>query len=63
MENFGVIVKEKRKELNLSQQEVASRCDLTYQTVINVEMGRQVTMTTLKKICEVLGLSIELINN
>ena len=56
----GERIKEKRKELNLTQQEVADKAGMTYQSVLNAERGKGCTLETLRKICGVLDLRIEL---
>lgn len=58
--NIGEVIAEKRKELGLSQKEVAERAGLTYQSILNAEKGKSCTVKTIKKICSTLGLSIEI---
>lgn len=58
--NIGERIREKRKELGLTQQEVANKVGLTYQSILNAENGKSCTLETLKKICNALGLTIEL---
>jgi transcriptional regulator with XRE-family HTH domain len=58
--NVGERIRERRKELNLTQQEVAEKAKLTYQSVLNAENGKSCTLETLKKICQALELTIEL---
>lgn len=61
MENLiGEKIKSRRNELGLSQREVSRRADCTYQTVLNAEKGKKITMATLFSICSVLGLEVEL---
>lgn len=57
---IGERIKERRKELGLSQQQVAERAEMTYQSVLNAESGKSCTLETLKKICKALDLTIEL---
>lgn len=58
--NVGERIRERRKELNLTQQDVAEKAKLTYQSVLNAENGKSCTLETLKKICQALELTIEL---
>lgn len=53
-------IRNRRKELRLTQQEVAEKAGIAYQSVLNAEAGKGCTLDTLKKICAALGLSIEL---
>ncbi len=57
---IGERIKEKRLELGISQRAVAEKCGLSYQSVLNAEQGRSCTFETIKKICDALGLEIEL---
>ena len=58
--NIGERIKEKRKELGLTQQQVADKVGITDQSVLNAESGKSCTLETLKKICSALELTIEL---
>lgn len=60
MSNVGERIKERRKELGLTQQDVAEKISMSYQSVLNAENNKSCTLETLKKICEVLDLKIEL---
>jgi transcriptional regulator with XRE-family HTH domain len=57
---IGERIRERRKELNLTQGQVAGRCDISYQSVLNAEQGKSCTLETLTKICQVLDLKIEI---
>lgn len=57
---IGERIRERRKKLGLSQKDVAEKCGLTYQSILNAETGKSCTLATLTKICEALDLEIEL---
>lgn len=57
---IGERIRERRRELSMTQQEVADKAEMTYQSVLNAENGKSCTLETLKKICGVLDLRIEL---
>lgn len=57
---IGERIKERRRELSMTQQEVADKAEMTYQSVLNAENGKSCTLETLKKICSALELTIEL---
>ena len=57
---IGERIKERRKELGMSQQQVAEKAEMTYQSVLNAKSGKSCTLETLKKICKALDLTIEL---
>ena len=58
--NVGERIKERRREWGLTQQQVAEKAKITYQSVLNAESGKSCTLETLRKICGVLDLKIEL---
>jgi transcriptional regulator with XRE-family HTH domain len=57
---IGERIRERRRELSMTQQEVADKAEMTYQSVLNAESGKSCTLETLKKICRALDLTIEL---
>lgn len=54
-------VKKLREELGLSQEKLARLADVSTNTIINIESGKQQnpTIETIKKIANALGVSIE----
>lgn len=56
-------IRKRRLELGWSQKELADKVETSWQTISNTERGQMPTMNTLNKICEVLGLKIELVYN
>ncbi len=60
MSSFGRAVREKRKSLGLTLQNVSERTGLTLQYISDIERGRAVgTAETIAKICRALGLSMD----
>lgn len=58
--SIGEQLKKKRLELGLSQIQVAEQCGLTYTSVLNAEKNKQISLNTLTRICNVLGLNVVL---
>ena len=56
-------IRKRRLELGWSQKELADKVETSWQTISNIERGQMPIMNTLNKICEVLGLKIELVYN
>jgi DNA-binding XRE family transcriptional regulator len=54
-------VKKLREKLGLSQEKLARLADVSNNTIINIESGKQTnpTIETVKKIADALGVSIE----
>ena len=54
-------IKQLREQLNLSQEKLARLADVSNNTIINMEAGKQnnPTIETLQKIAKVLNVSIE----
>ena len=58
---LGDIIKSRRKELNLTQVDLALISEISTKQLSNIEQGKvSTTIDMLSKICETLGLSIEL---
>jgi transcriptional regulator with XRE-family HTH domain len=57
---FGAIIREARKERGWSQTELGEKSGLSRPTIARVESDSDVTTTTLAKIADALGLTIEL---
>ncbi len=60
MEEIAKIIMLRRKKLHLSKQEVKKRSGVSVQQLSNIENGLNVSVNTLNKILDVLGLKIEL---
>lgn len=59
--NLAKKVKQLREKLGLSQEKLARLADVSNNTVINIEAGKQdnPTIDTLKKVAKALGVSVE----
>jgi transcriptional regulator with XRE-family HTH domain len=57
---IGLRIRQERINAGISKCELARKSGLTYATINNVEKGTCITLTTLEKICDVLGLKITL---
>lgn len=55
---IGKKLKERRKTLGITQQEIAKEHGMVYATVRAAEQGKDVSMRTLLNICESLGMRI-----
>jgi transcriptional regulator with XRE-family HTH domain len=59
MQTLSVKIRSRRKEIKLSQEELAERCDLHRTYIGSVERGeRNVTLSTLEVIAKALKLEI-----
>ena len=59
MNDYKVVIKEKRKELGISQSELARRLGISQAYMNQIEQGtRNPTLPKLVKICELLGISM-----
>lgn len=59
MQTLSEKIRSRRKEINLSQEELAARCDLHRTYIGSVERGeRNVTLSTLEVIAKALKLEI-----
>ncbi len=59
--NLAKKVKQLREKLGLSQEKLARLADVSNNTIINIEAGKQdnPTIATLKKVAKALGVSVE----
>ena len=59
--NLARKVKQLREKLGLSQEKLARLADVSNNTVINIEAGKQdnPTIDTLKKVAKALGIPVE----
>ncbi len=56
---IGKMIKDRRKIMNMTQQELAKYCDLSHTGIGKIEMGKaDVKITTLLKLCKILGLEL-----
>ena len=57
--NFGFVMREIRLTKNLSQEELAYKCNLHRTYISDVELGkRNISLTNISKICSALELSL-----
>ena len=56
---IGKIIRERRKVMKMTQQELAKYCDLSHTGIGKIEMGKaDIKITTLLKLCKILGLEL-----
>lgn len=61
MEQIGTIIKERRKELGINQQELADLAGVGINSLVAIERGKgNPSLKTLLRILDVLGLEIKL---
>ena len=61
MERIGMLIKERRKELGINQQELADLAGVGINSLVAIERGKgNPSMKTLLRILDVLGLEIKL---
>jgi transcriptional regulator with XRE-family HTH domain len=62
-EQLGNIIRERRNELSLSQENLSNQSDVAIKTIHSVELGKaNPSIKTLEKILENLGLEIIVVN-
>lgn len=57
---ISIKILEARREQNLSQAELANRAHITQQQMSRIENGMNYNIKTLLKLCDALGLSLDL---
>lgn len=63
LEQLGNIIRERRSELSLSQENLSNKSDVAIKTIHSVELGKaNPSIKTLEKILENLGLEIIVVN-
>ena len=63
LEQLGNIIRERRSELSLSQENLRNKSDVAIKTIHSVELGKaNPSVKTLEKILENLGLEIIVVN-
>lgn len=61
MEQIGTIIKERRKELGINQQDLADLASVGINSLVAIERGKgNPSLKTLLRILDVLGLEIKL---
>ena len=61
MERIGMLIKERRKELGINQQELADLAGVGINSLVAIERGKgNPSLKTLLRILDVLGLEIKL---
>jgi y4mF family transcriptional regulator len=62
MSNIGQIIKERRKDLGLTQNTLALLSQVGINTIVSIERGsKSPSVETLTKVADVLGLEIQLV--
>ena len=56
-------ISKKRNALGMTQKELGDLCNVNWKTISNLERGCNVRYSLLMKVCEVLGLSLSLVDN
>ncbi len=63
LEQLGNIIRERRNELSLSQENLSDRSDVAIKTIHSIELGKaNPSVNTLGKILDNLGLQIIVVN-
>jgi y4mF family transcriptional regulator len=62
MSNIGKIIKERRKDLGLTQNTLALLSQVGINTIVSIERGsKSPSVETLTKVADVLGLELQLV--
>lgn len=56
--DFGAVIKARRKELGMTQSQVADKAGCVIQTVLKAEYGKNIGMATAKQLLKALNLKI-----
>ena len=63
LEQLGNIIRERRSELSLSQENLSNKSDVAIKTIHSVELGKaNPSVKTLEKILDNLGLEMIVVN-
>jgi transcriptional regulator with XRE-family HTH domain len=63
LEQLGNIIRDRRNELSLSQENLSNKSNVAIKTIHSVELGKaNPSVKTLEKILENLGLQIIIVN-
>lgn len=63
LEQLGNIIRERRNELSLSQENLSKKSDVAIKTIHSIELGKaNPSVKTLKKILQNLGLDMIVVN-
>ena len=57
------IIKKKRKQMGMTQKELAERCGVSYQSISNIETGKTMNRGLLEKVCDILGLTLVIVDH
>jgi transcriptional regulator with XRE-family HTH domain len=61
IEEFGKIIKKRRKTLNINQADLSEISEIALHTISDVESGKgNPTFIVLNKLCETLGLDLKI---
>ena len=60
IENIGSLFHRRRKELGLTQEQLGERVRVTKSEISNMENGRGITFSTIDRLSEALGISVEI---
>lgn len=63
MKEIAKELKRKRIMMGLRKYQVAEKAGITKNSMVNIEKGRCISYKSLKAVCKVLNLKIELIDN
>ena len=55
-------ISKKRKALGMTQKELGDRTGVSWKTISNLETSKNCKFSLLKKVCDVLGLSIQIVD-
>ncbi|MHB8354916.1 MAG: helix-turn-helix transcriptional regulator [Burkholderiales bacterium] len=58
MDHLACLMAERRKELHLTQEDLAQKARVSRQTVIALEQGRSLQIDKLRRILDVLGMTL-----
>ena len=60
MKHIGEIIRNKRKSMGFSLEDVGAKAGLSFKTVLAIEHGKAISMLSLWAICKVLNLEINI---
>ena len=55
-------ISKKRKALGMTQKELGDLCNVGWKTISNLETSKNCKFSLLQKVCDVLGLAIQIVD-
>ena len=57
------IIQKKRKQMGMTQKQLADICGVSYQTISNLENSKAYSKELLEQVCDILNLEVKIVDN